>query len=103
MRNLMALLFLVIFCCLQLTTSAPIASEMANSECCFKFNNAMIPLRRVKSYYWTSDNCHTRAIVFQTAKRKICVDPETTWVTSHMAKVDNRTTRDTRKTQTTKV
>ncbi|KAA0724546.1 hypothetical protein E1301_Tti003814 [Triplophysa tibetana] len=103
MRHLITLLFLVIFCCLQLTTSAPIASEMLNSQCCFKFNNAMIPLRRVKSYSWTSDNCHKRAIVFQTDKRKICVDPDTTWVTSHMAKVDTRAPRVTPKTQTTTV
>ncbi|XP_056596400.1 C-C motif chemokine 13-like [Triplophysa dalaica] len=103
MRHLMTLLFLVIFCCLQLTTSAPVASDLAKSNCCFEFRNAQIPLRRVKSYYWTSDNCHTRAIVFQTDKRKICVDPNTTWVTSHMAKVDNRTSSVTPKTQTTTV
>ncbi|KAI7813215.1 C-C motif chemokine 13-like [Triplophysa rosa] len=102
MRHLMMLLFLVIFCCLQLTTSAPVASDLAKSKCCSKFNNARIPLRRVKSYYWTSDNCPKRAIVFQTEK-EICVDPETTWVSHHMAKVDNRTTTATPKTQTTTV
>ncbi|KAA0724545.1 C-C motif chemokine 22 CC chemokine STCP-1 MDC(1-69) [Triplophysa tibetana] len=103
MRHLMTLLFLVIFCCLQLTTSAPVASELAKSNCCFEFSNAQIPLRRVKSYYWTSDSCLKRAIVFQTDKKKICVDPDTTWVSSHMAKVDTRAPRVTPKTQTTTV
>ncbi|XP_065147682.1 C-C motif chemokine 3-like 1 [Paramisgurnus dabryanus] len=98
MRHLMALMFLVIFCSLQLTTSAPIASDVAKSTCCAKFSNAQIPLKLVKSYYWTASSCSKPAIVFLTKKRKICVDPETSWVSGHINEVDNRTTKTQNKT-----
>ncbi|XP_065129632.2 C-C motif chemokine 4-like isoform X3 [Paramisgurnus dabryanus] len=88
MRHLMTLMFLVIFCSVQLTTSAPVPLD--KSTCCFKFSNAQIPLKLVKSYYRTDRSCSKPAIVFETEKRKICVDPETSWVSDHMIKVDNR-------------
>ncbi|XP_065147674.1 C-C motif chemokine 2-like isoform X4 [Paramisgurnus dabryanus] len=95
MRHLMALMFLVIFCSLQLTSSAPEASNAAKSKCCVKFSNAMIPLRLVKSYYRTDSSCPKPAIVFETDKRLICVDPETSWVNHHIAKVDMKTSTTT--------
>ncbi|XP_065147676.2 uncharacterized protein [Paramisgurnus dabryanus] len=98
MRHLMALMFLVIFCSLQLTTSAPISSDLAKSTCCAKFSNAKIPLKRVKSYYRTASSCSKPAIVFETDKRIICVDPETSWVSGHINEVDNRTTKTQNKT-----
>ncbi|XP_065147672.1 C-C motif chemokine 2-like isoform X2 [Paramisgurnus dabryanus] len=100
MRHLMALMFLVIFCSLQLTSSAPEASNAAKSKCCVKFSNAMIPLRLVKSYYRTDSSCPKPAIVFQTDKRVVCVDPETSWVSNHIAKIDKITIRATTQTNT---
>ncbi|XP_048014914.1 C-C motif chemokine 22-like [Megalobrama amblycephala] len=89
MRSLMFLLVLVIFCSLQMTSSATIAIESENSKCCMEFTKVKIPVRQVKSYYWTSKCKH--AIVFQMFKEKeICVDPETLWVNSHVAIVDKR-------------
>ncbi|XP_050958037.1 monocyte chemotactic protein 1B-like isoform X3 [Labeo rohita] len=91
MRSLMSVLFLVIFCSVQMTS----ASEAANtpSECCVEFSNVKIPVKLVASYSWTSSNCPKRAIVFKTSKgKKFCVDPETTWVSHHVNKVDKRTT-----------
>ncbi|XP_073724674.1 C-C motif chemokine 4-like isoform X5 [Misgurnus anguillicaudatus] len=96
MRHLMALMFLVIFCSLQLTSSAPVALD--KSTCCFKFRNAQIPLKLVKSYYWTDSSCSKPAIVFETNRRKICVNPETSWVSGHITKLDNITTQTQNKT-----
>nr|XP_055048864.1 C-C motif chemokine 4-like [Misgurnus anguillicaudatus] len=98
MRHLMALMFLVIFCSLQLTTSAPVGSGLAISTCCSEFSNAQIPLKLVKSYYRTDSSCSKPAIVFETDKRRICVDPETSWVNHHITKVDKRTTKTQNKT-----
>nr|XP_055048857.1 C-C motif chemokine 4-like isoform X1 [Misgurnus anguillicaudatus] len=101
MRHLMALMFLVIFCSLQLTTSAPVSSVLEKTTCCFKFSNAVIPLKLVKSYYRTASSCSKPAIVFKTDKREICVDPETSWVSKHIAKVDMKTSTSTTTTMTT--
>uniref|UniRef100_A0A673JS60 Monocyte chemotactic protein 1B-like n=1 Tax=Sinocyclocheilus rhinocerous TaxID=307959 RepID=A0A673JS60_9TELE len=79
MRSLMCVLFLVLFCSVQMTSSAPHAIG-AQSNCCVEFKNVRIPIKQVVSYYWTSSNCAKRAIVFKTVVgREICVDPETTW------------------------
>uniref|UniRef100_A0A8C1Y4C4 Chemokine interleukin-8-like domain-containing protein n=1 Tax=Cyprinus carpio TaxID=7962 RepID=A0A8C1Y4C4_CYPCA len=91
MRSLMCLLFLVIFCSVQMTSSTPIALEAAQSTCCGELSNVKIPLKLVTSYYRTSSSCPRRAIVFQTeAGKEFCVDPESTWVKSHVDKVDKR-------------
>ncbi|XP_016375254.1 C-C motif chemokine 13-like [Sinocyclocheilus rhinocerous] len=93
MRSLMCLLFLMLFCSVQMTSSAAIHLAAAHSKCCGEFTDVKIPLKQVTSYYWTSSNCPRRAIVFQTkAGKEFCVDPESTWVSGHVAKVDNRTT-----------
>ncbi|XP_067236120.1 C-C motif chemokine 2-like [Chanodichthys erythropterus] len=85
MRSLMFLLVLVIFCSLQMTSNA-------NAKCCMEFTDVKIPVKQVKSYYWTSSDCPRRAIVFHTIKGKdICVDAETPWVSGHVAIVDQRT------------
>ncbi|KAL1247350.1 hypothetical protein QQF64_022726 [Cirrhinus molitorella] len=91
----MSVLFLVI-CSVQMTSSASIELESANSECCVEFSKVKIPVKLVTSYYWTSSSCPRRAIVFKTvAGKEICVDPETTWVSGHVDKVDKRATAST--------
>ncbi|XP_016375252.1 monocyte chemotactic protein 1B-like isoform X2 [Sinocyclocheilus rhinocerous] len=94
MRSLMSVLFLVLFCSVQMTSSAVISIEAAQSKCCGEFTDVKIPLKQVTSYYWTtSSSCARRAIVFQTiAGKEFCVDPETPWVSGHVDKVDKRTT-----------
>ncbi|XP_073688321.1 monocyte chemotactic protein 1B-like [Garra rufa] len=92
MRSLMSVLFLVIFFSVQMT-SATSAIEVTNIKCCLEFSNVKIPVKLVTSYYWTSTNCARRAIVFKTiAGREFCVDPETTWVSGHVDKVDKKPT-----------
>ncbi|XP_048015293.1 monocyte chemotactic protein 1B-like [Megalobrama amblycephala] len=99
MRSLMFLLVLVIFCSLQMTSSAPLAADVSN--CCMEFTDVKIPVKQVKSYYWTSSNCPRRAVVFQMISGKeFCVDPETTWLSGHVAKVDQRTTSAATTTKT---
>uniref|UniRef100_A0A8C0YPT9 Chemokine interleukin-8-like domain-containing protein n=1 Tax=Cyprinus carpio carpio TaxID=630221 RepID=A0A8C0YPT9_CYPCA len=93
MRSLMCLLFLVIFCSVQMTSSTVISIDSAQSKCCGEeFTVVKIPVKLVTSYYWTSSSCARRAIVFKTkAGKEFCIDPETTWVSGHVAKVDKRT------------
>nr|AXF84149.1 chemokine ligand 39 [Ctenopharyngodon idella] len=99
MRSLMFLLVLALFCSLQMTSSAPRAVNVAE-KCCMKFSKVKIPVRQVKSYSWTRSDCPRQAIVFHMISGKeICVDPETTWASGHVAKVDQRTTSATAKTQ----
>ncbi|XP_016123027.1 C-C motif chemokine 22-like [Sinocyclocheilus grahami] len=93
MRSLMSVLFLVFFCSVQMTSSAVISIDAAQSKCCGEFTDVKIPLKQVASYYWTSSSCARRAIVFKTKSGKeFCVDPEIPWVSGHVAKVDKRTT-----------
>uniref|UniRef100_A0A672RGM5 Chemokine interleukin-8-like domain-containing protein n=1 Tax=Sinocyclocheilus grahami TaxID=75366 RepID=A0A672RGM5_SINGR len=62
------------------------------SNCCVVFSNVRIPIKQVVSYFWTSSTCAKHAIVFKTvAGREICVDPEATWVSHHVDKVDKKT------------
>ncbi|KTG32030.1 hypothetical protein cypCar_00046976 [Cyprinus carpio] len=78
---------------------ATLSIDGANSKCCGEFSNVKIPVKLVTSYYKidTSSICPRRAIVFKTIKgREFCVDPETPWVKSHVAKVDKRTTTATK-------
>ncbi|XP_051740301.1 monocyte chemotactic protein 1B isoform X7 [Ctenopharyngodon idella] len=99
MRSLKFLLVLVLFCSLQMTSSAPRAVNVAE-KCCIEFSKVKIPVRLVKSYSWTRSDCPRQAIVFHMISGKeICVDPETTWASGHVAKVDQRTTSATAKTQ----
>uniref|UniRef100_A0A8C1J7R7 Chemokine (C-C motif) ligand 39, duplicate 1 n=1 Tax=Cyprinus carpio TaxID=7962 RepID=A0A8C1J7R7_CYPCA len=71
-----------------------ISLDGAISKCCGEeFSNVKIPVKLLTSYYRTSSSCPRRAIVFQTeAGKEFCVDPESTWVRSHVDKVDKRTT-----------
>ncbi|XP_042609323.1 C-C motif chemokine 4-like [Cyprinus carpio] len=95
MRILMSLLLLVLFCSLQLTSSAPRALE-SSSSCCVQFYKKKIPLNLVVSFYQTGSNCPISAIVFRTAAgREFCLDPDSSWVNSHIAKVNSRTTTTT--------
>ncbi|KAL6480770.1 hypothetical protein MHYP_G00118030 [Metynnis hypsauchen] len=89
MRILSALLVLLLLCSLQLTSSAPLALE--DPSCCLRLTHMKIPLAQVVSYTRMSSDCHLKAIVFHTKKgKKICVDPDTVWVSSHVAAVEKR-------------
>ncbi|XP_073688322.1 monocyte chemotactic protein 1B-like [Garra rufa] len=91
MKSLLSVLFLVILCSAQMTSATK--AVYTASKCCVEFSKVKIPVKLVTSYYWTSSECPRRAIVFKTiAGKKFCVDPETPWVSGHVAKVDKRTT-----------
>ncbi|XP_030642740.1 monocyte chemotactic protein 1B-like [Chanos chanos] len=90
MRKLITLSLLVLLCSLQLTSAVGIQGPNS-SPCCSKFSTIRIPLKRVVSYTWTSSNCPKKAIVFETiGGNRICVDPEASWVSGHVATVDKR-------------
>ncbi|KAI2646287.1 C-C motif chemokine 2 [Labeo rohita] len=109
MRSLLSVLFLMIFCSVQMTSATGLA-HAAFSKCCREFSNVQIPVKRVASYSWTSSNCPRRAILLMQLKqhkqsavcslmfktnagREFCVDPETTWVNHHIDKVDKKKTK----------
>ncbi|XP_051978654.1 monocyte chemotactic protein 1B-like [Xyrauchen texanus] len=104
MKSLMSLIFLVLFCSMQVSSSAPNAIAMAQSTCCSEFTNAAIPFKRLVSYKQTSSSCVKQGIVFKTiVGREICADLEENWVRRHIVKLDNRRTVTTAKTPNTTV
>ncbi|XP_036400120.1 C-C motif chemokine 3-like 1 [Megalops cyprinoides] len=102
MKNMSALLILVLLCSLQLVSSAPLASE-AGSDCCVKYYTKRIPLAKVVSYSRTRSTCAKPAVVFVTEKgRRLCVDPSASWVKSHVSQVDHRSTTSKHTSKSTK-
>ncbi|XP_017330614.2 C-C motif chemokine 13 [Ictalurus punctatus] len=90
MRNLTALLFLLLLCSLHLVSSAPSSFDFQN-ECCSSTTNVKIPLNKIVTYRRTSSNCSIKAIVFETKlKKKICMDPMDSWAKRCKASVDRR-------------
>ncbi|XP_016358947.1 C-C motif chemokine 22-like isoform X1 [Sinocyclocheilus anshuiensis] len=93
-----SLLFLTLCCALQFNTSdGSTASDIENSICCFNPRNIRIPLQRLEYYYWTSDICPLRHIVFVTApedpstpKKQFCMDPENKWVQRAINHLDKK-------------
>ncbi|XP_060537609.1 C-C motif chemokine 5-like [Pantherophis guttatus] len=51
------------------------------NSCCFDFVRRPIPLKLLKSFYYTSGRCSKAAVVFVTKKDvKMCADPSEQWV-----------------------
>ncbi|KAG9272028.1 C-C motif chemokine 13-like [Astyanax mexicanus] len=90
MRSGSALLLVLLLGSLQLSSSAPHGTSVA--DCCPKLTTVKtIPLRMVKSYTETRSDCAVKAIVFYTKKGKeFCVDPDAEWVKSHVAVLKKR-------------
>uniref|UniRef100_A0AAY5ETH8 C-C motif chemokine n=1 Tax=Electrophorus electricus TaxID=8005 RepID=A0AAY5ETH8_ELEEL len=72
MRNLCALLFVLLLCSLQLVSSGE-----HTPDCCTSVSDVKIPLKKVVSYTHTDTNCATKAIIFKTvAGKQFCVNPD---------------------------
>ncbi|KAG7329511.1 hypothetical protein KOW79_007685 [Hemibagrus wyckioides] len=95
MKNLMALLFLMSFCFLQLVFNAPTGFDHKTS-CCSNITNMRIPVKNIVKHWWISSDCPKRAIVFETnnkekgIEKKFCVDPTAGWVKNYMKAVDQK-------------
>ncbi|XP_035388054.1 regakine-1-like [Electrophorus electricus] len=99
MRNLSALLFVLLLCSLQLVSSGPLAR---NPYCCPSVTDKKIPLKKVVSYTLTDSDCAVKGIIFKTvAEKKFCVNPDAVWVSSHVAAVDTRRNTTAKTTTTT--
>ncbi|XP_022539615.2 C-C motif chemokine 4 homolog [Astyanax mexicanus] len=101
MRSGSALLLVLLLGSLQLSSSAPAGTGVA--DCCFKFTTVKkIPLRIVESYTETHSDCALKAIVFimKTKGNKFCVHPDAEWVKSHVAALDRRNNTATAKPST---
>nr|XP_009296138.1 C-C motif chemokine 5-like [Danio rerio]XP_021329504.1 C-C motif chemokine 5-like [Danio rerio] len=77
---------LLLLVCVVMLYSLPDSSSGQQSIrkgiCCFgKGSNRRIKLNRLNSYYWTSNFCTLKRLVFvTTTKRNICMNPENEWV-----------------------
>ncbi|KAK1783938.1 hypothetical protein P4O66_022629, partial [Electrophorus voltai] len=88
MRNLSALLFVLLLCSLQLVSSGP---DLNPADCCSKLTQMKLPLKCIVSYSWTRSDCSIKAVVFKMISGKMfCVDPVSDWVNDHMKAVDQR-------------
>ncbi|KAK2838353.1 hypothetical protein Q7C36_013167 [Tachysurus vachellii] len=85
MRNLMALLFLLSLCSLHLVFSAPSSLDY-KTQCCQDTTTIRIPERNIVKFWWTSSNCPIKAVVFETPKKKLCLNPTTAWVIKYLKK-----------------
>ncbi|XP_035388066.1 monocyte chemotactic protein 1B-like [Electrophorus electricus] len=93
MRNLSALLFVLLLCSLQLVSSGP---DLNPADCCSKLIQVNLPLKHIVSYNWSRSDCSIKAVVFKMISGKeICVDPASDWVNDHMKAVDQRTVSTT--------
>ncbi|KAG9272030.1 C-C motif chemokine 22-like [Astyanax mexicanus] len=100
MRSGSALLLVLLLGSLQLSSSAPYGTGVA--DCCFKFTTVKIPLKMVKSYTETPSHCAVKAIVILTKKGiHYCVDPESEFVKRQVAALDRRNNTTTAKPATT--
>ncbi|XP_049339959.1 C-C motif chemokine 13-like [Astyanax mexicanus] len=89
MRSGSALLLVLLLGSLQLSSSAPHGTSVA--DCCPKLTTVKkIPLKMVVSYTETRSDCALKAIVFTTKLRNFCVDPDIEWVKSHVAVLKKR-------------
>nr|AXF84193.1 chemokine ligand 38-like protein [Ctenopharyngodon idella] len=71
----------------------PASSFLFFLKCCMKFSKVKIPgevLLLDQQRLSQTSHC---------VRKEICVDPEASWVSRHVAKVDKRTTSATAKTQ----
>ncbi|XP_039504077.1 C-C motif chemokine 22-like [Pimephales promelas] len=93
-----SLLLLLLCCAVQLTSAGPQAVESANGVCCFEETRSRIPLRRLKSYYWTNSSCPYTYIVFVTTKKiHRCVKPDNKWVQLYINHIDKKSASDSPK------
>uniref|UniRef100_A0A4W4E387 C-C motif chemokine n=2 Tax=Electrophorus electricus TaxID=8005 RepID=A0A4W4E387_ELEEL len=89
MRNLCALLFVLLLCSLQLVSSGP---HLNPADCCYELTQMKLPLKRIVSYNRTRSDCSIKAVVFKMISGKMyCVDPASDWVNDHKKAVDQRT------------
>ncbi|XP_008693644.1 regakine-1-like [Ursus americanus] len=58
--------------------------------CCFAYTTRKVPLRFVKGYDRTSDQCSTPGVIFLTRhNRQICANPDVPWVQEYIRHLDN--------------
>ncbi|NXL64732.1 CCL5 protein, partial [Chordeiles acutipennis] len=58
------------------------------TECCFDYLKSSRRLTNLKHFYTTPKDCFLPAVVFETRNgRKICADPEISWVQKAVQKL----------------
>ncbi|KAL2093434.1 hypothetical protein ACEWY4_010746 [Coilia grayii] len=58
--------------------------------CCFKFESRPLPAKRVIAYSLTSTLCSKPAVILQTARRQVCVQPSNDWVQEIIKSVNSK-------------
>ncbi|KAI5626463.1 hypothetical protein C0J50_13752 [Silurus asotus] len=81
------LLVLLVLACLESFTSAQ--NENGPSQCCFNFNEHLIPVKLITGYKVTERRCAKPGVIFiMKSSRKVCADPDADWVQKHMKTIE---------------
>uniref|UniRef100_A0A8C1ZDV3 Chemokine interleukin-8-like domain-containing protein n=1 Tax=Cyprinus carpio TaxID=7962 RepID=A0A8C1ZDV3_CYPCA len=86
MRRLMCVLFLLIFCTKQGTSSGPHHAEVP-LRCCFNFIDFQIPTEMIVSAVKIGSHCPAPGIVVTTRRTEFCVRPDEKWIQKVMKDV----------------
>ncbi|KAF4088702.1 hypothetical protein AMELA_G00057780 [Ameiurus melas] len=83
------LLVLLVLACHQYFTTAQ--SAKGPEDCCFKFYKKVIPVKLIKTYVNTSNDCPKTGTIFTTQNSsRVCVDPGFKWVQRAIDLIDQR-------------
>ncbi|XP_077067679.1 uncharacterized protein LOC143721277 [Siphateles boraxobius] len=72
-----------------MVSSPPACLPVIPEDLSFEETRSRIPLKLLKSYYWTSNRCPLRHKVFVTVKQH-CVNPDNEWVQLYTNHIDKR-------------
>ncbi|XP_037614660.1 C-C motif chemokine 3-like [Sebastes umbrosus] len=85
---------ILLLCILGYTLLATVLciNGIGPDDCCFEHYTRTVDKRLIRSYIVTDRRCPKTAVVLLTKRsRRICVDPNRSWVKSIMGMVDKRT------------
>ncbi|KAA0724544.1 C-C motif chemokine 8 HC14 [Triplophysa tibetana] len=85
---------LVVFSAMVVLLGAITLSEgmrMGPTKCCFSFSDRTLPIKQLRDYSMTSQQCPTEAVMFKTIRgRLVCAKPADQWVQDRMKVLDAR-------------
>ncbi|XP_072315418.1 C-C motif chemokine 36.1 [Eucyclogobius newberryi] len=82
----------LLLCLLALLLSSAFCSNAGNpTNCCFRNYPSKIAKGKIQKYIQTEERCAKAGVIFVTLKnKKICVDPNMTWVQNIMRDLDEK-------------
>ncbi|XP_027965155.1 regakine-1-like [Eumetopias jubatus] len=87
---LATLVFLLILAVLHSEANEEPVNKLTSHLCCFTYISRKVPLRIVKGYDRTSDQCPTPGVIFLIQQgRQICANPNVAWVQEYIRHLDH--------------